>query len=78
MVWNDDAAKKILEEENIPQEILQEQNFKQRIFLLADKIPGFTADTVFSNFLSKFLKIESPLKSELLYIIKKIRSYQNY
>jgi energy-coupling factor transporter ATP-binding protein EcfA2 len=78
LVWNDDAAKKILEEENIPQEILQEQNFKQRIFLLADKIPGFTADTVFSNFLSKFLKIESPLKSELLYIIKKIRSYPNY
>jgi predicted ATPase len=73
LVWDEDAAKEILEEE-LPQEILQEQDFKQRLRLLSEKIPGSDPDVVFSNLLTKLLKRHSQRKLDLMNVIRKIRS----
>jgi len=73
LVWDEDAAKEILEEE-LPQEILQEQDYKKRLKLLAEGIPGSNHDVVFSNLLTKLLKSNNQRKLCLIEVIQKIRS----
>jgi predicted ATPase len=72
-VWDEAAANELLGKQ-LPQEILQEQDLKKRLHLLAEQIPGFDADTVFKNLLAKLLSGESQRKSELMEVIQKIRS----
>ena len=73
LVWNDEAAKEILEED-LPTEILQEKNFKKRLQFLAEKISGLDDDTVFKSLLAKLLKGTSPNKLALMDVVQKIRS----
>ncbi len=73
LVWDEDAAKELLEQD-LPQEILQEQDLKQRLWLLSESIPGSDPDVVFRNLLTKLLKSESECKSKLIKVINKIRS----
>lgn len=73
LVWDENAAKELLEEE-LPKEILQEQDFKQRLRLLAERIPGSDPNVVFSNLLTKLLKRDSQRKLNLIEVIQKIRS----
>jgi len=73
LVWNSDVAQEILEKD-LPQEILQEQNLKERFRLLAERIPGFDADTVFKSLLSALLKGDSQHKLNLVKVIQQIRS----
>jgi predicted ATPase len=72
-VWDDAAANELLGK-RLPQEILQEQDLKKRLHLLAEEIPGFDADTVFKNLLAKLLSGGSQRKSNLMEVIQKIRS----
>lgn len=73
LVWNEKAAQELLKKE-IPPEILQEQDFKLRLHLIAEEIPGFDANTVFNNLLANLLNAESQRKSELMKVIRNIRS----
>jgi predicted ATPase len=73
LVWDEDAAKEILEKD-LPQAILHEKNFKRRIALLSEEIPGSDPEFVFKNLLIKLLKSDSPRKSQLIEVIQKIRS----
>lgn len=73
LVWEENAAKGILGKE-LPDKVLQEMDLKQRLHLLAEEIPGFDADTVFKNLLSKLLSGESQRKKELIEVIKIVRS----
>lgn len=74
LVWDENAAREILDEEELPQEILQEQDSKQRLKLLSDRIPGSSPNVVFSNLLTKLLKSNSQCKLNLMEVIQKIRS----
>jgi ABC-type branched-subunit amino acid transport system ATPase component len=73
LVWDKDAAKDLLEKD-LPQEILQEQDLKQRLRLLAESIPGSDPDVIFKNLLTKLLKSDRNCKSKLIEVIHKIRS----
>ncbi|WP_019501540.1 ATP-dependent nuclease [Pseudanabaena sp. PCC 6802] len=73
LVWDDDIAKEIFGED-LPQEVLQEQDFKERIRILAEKTPGLDDDAIFKNLLNKLLKGESERKSALIEVISNIRS----
>jgi len=73
LVWDKDAAKEILGED-LPLEILQEQDPKKRLHLLAEAIPGFDAETVFKNLLAQLLRGKSQHKLDLIKVIQKIRS----
>ncbi|NJN92429.1 MAG: AAA family ATPase [Leptolyngbyaceae cyanobacterium SL_5_14] len=73
LVWDEDAAKELLEQD-LPQEILQAQDFKQRLRLLSERIPGSDPDVIFKNLLTKLLKSGSQRKSKLMEVIQKIRS----
>ena len=68
----DEAAKEILKKD-IPSEILQEKDFKQRLYLLGEEIAGSDADTVFKNLLANLFRGESQRKSELMEMIQNIR-----
>jgi predicted ATPase len=72
-VWDDDAAKEILGKE-LPAQVSQESDLKQRLHLLAEEKPGFDADTVFKSLLAILLSSESQRKTELIKVIQKIRS----
>lgn len=72
LVWDEGAVEKLLEEK-LPEEILQEKDFKKRLRLLADKIPGADHEVVFRNLLTSLLKSESQRKSEIIEVIQKIR-----
>jgi len=72
LVWDEDAAKELLEQD-LPQEILQEQDFKQRLRLLSEEIPGSDPDATFKNLLTKLLKSDSQRKLKLIEVIRKIR-----
>jgi DNA-binding transcriptional LysR family regulator/energy-coupling factor transporter ATP-binding protein EcfA2 len=72
-VWDDAVANELLGKQ-LPQEILQEQDLKKRLHLLAEEIPGLDADTVFKNLLAKLLSGGSQRKSNLMEVIQKIRS----
>ncbi|MBW4647472.1 MAG: AAA family ATPase [Kastovskya adunca ATA6-11-RM4] len=73
LVWEEDAAKELLGKE-LPDEVSQEQNLKQRLHLLAEEIPGFDADTVFKSLLAQLLRGESQRKKDLIEVIRQIRS----
>ena len=73
LVWDEKAVQELLKKE-IPPEILQEQDFKLRLHLIAEEIPGFDANTVFNNLLANLLNVESQRKSELMKVIRNIRS----
>jgi energy-coupling factor transporter ATP-binding protein EcfA2 len=73
LVWDEDAAKELLEQD-LPQEILQAQDFKQRLRLLSEKIPGSDPDVIFKNLLTKLLKSKNQRQSKLMETIQKIRS----
>ncbi|MBD1997828.1 AAA family ATPase [Leptolyngbya sp. FACHB-541] len=75
LVWDEGAAKELLGKK-LPDEISQEPNFKQRLHLLAEEIPGFDADTVFKNLLAKLLSSESQRKKDLIEVIEIIRGIQ--
>jgi ABC-type multidrug transport system ATPase subunit len=72
LVWNDDAAKELLCED-LPSEISQEKDFKNRLQLLADKRIGHNADSIFNYLLAKILSSENSTKDLLIDIIKNIR-----
>jgi len=72
LVWDDEAAKEVLKKD-IPPEILQEKDFKQRLYLLGEEIVGSDADTVFKNLLANLFRGESQRKSELMEMIQNIR-----
>ncbi|MDV3349947.1 AAA family ATPase [Leptothoe sp. LEGE 181152] len=72
LVWDEAAAAEIFGEE-LPQEILQEANLKERLRLLADKVLGFDSEVVFSILLNKFLEGDSQEKLQLLKVIQQIR-----
>lgn len=73
LVWNEDTAKELLEQD-LPQEILQTQDFKQRLRLLSERIPGSDSDVIFKNLLTKLLKSKSQRQLKLMEVIQKIRS----
>jgi predicted ATP-dependent endonuclease of OLD family len=73
LVWEDDAAQEMLKKD-IPSEISQEKDFKKRLSLLAEKIAGLDSDSVFKHLFAKLLSGESQRKSELMELIKNIRS----
>jgi len=73
LVWNEDAAKELLGQD-LPQEILQEQDLKKRLWLLSESIPGFDSDSIFKSLLAKLLKSKSQRQSKLMEVINKIRS----
>ena len=72
LVWDENAAKELLEQD-LSQEILETQDFKQRLKLLSDRIPGSDPDVIFKNLLTKLLKSEDR-RVELMKVIEKIRS----
>jgi predicted ATPase len=74
LVWSEESAKSLLEGQELPREILQEKSIKQRLRLLAERIPGLDADTVFKYLFSKWLSSESQSKSDLFNTLQKIRS----
>lgn len=73
LVWDEDAAKELLEQD-LPQEILQIRDFKQRLRLLSERIPGSDPDVIFKNLLTKLLKSNSQRQLKLMEVIQKIRS----
>jgi len=73
LVWNEDAAKELLGQD-LPQEILQEQDLKKRLWLLSESIPGFDSDSIFKSLLAKLLNSKSQRQSKLMEVINKIRS----
>ncbi|MEA5463206.1 ATP-dependent nuclease [Leptothoe sp. PORK10 BA2] len=73
LVWNDIVATEILKKE-LPSNILEEENYKHKISLLSDMIPGVDPNAVFQFLLSGFLKQDSELKSSLVKCIQEIRS----
>jgi energy-coupling factor transporter ATP-binding protein EcfA2 len=73
LVWDEDEAKKLLCKD-LPQKISQEQDPKKRLHLLAEELPGYTADTIFNTLLAKLLRDDSSFKSELIKVIEEIRS----
>jgi bacterioferritin (cytochrome b1) len=73
LVWEENAAKELLGKE-LPEEVSREQDLKRRLYLLAEEIPGFDADTVFKNLFAKLLSGESQHKLDLIAVISKIRS----
>ena len=73
LVWDLDAAKELLGGD-LPQEILQEQDLKKRLYLLSESIPGSDSDYIFKNLLTKLFKSERDCKSKLMQIIHNIRS----
>lgn len=72
-VWHDESAEEMLEGK-LPQSILNEKDFKKRLYLLSEEITGFDSDTVFSTLLNKTLKGDSPRKKQLLELIEAIRN----
>ena len=74
LVWDENAAKELLDGEELPLEVSQTGDFKERIRLLAERIPGLDADAVFKNLLASLLKGESQRKSDLMDVVRKIRS----
>jgi predicted ATPase len=73
LVWDDKAAQEILKKD-VPSEILQEKDFKKRLYLLAEEIAGLDADSIFKNLLANLLGSESQRKAELMKVIQNIRS----
>ena len=73
LVWDEKAAKKLLGKE-LPHEVSQEQDPKQRLHLLSEEIPGLDAEAVFKNLLAELLSGESQRKLDLTEVIRKIRS----
>lgn len=73
LVWDEDAAKELLEQD-LPQKILQTQDFKQRLKLLSEEIPGSDPDFIFKNLLIELLKSDSERRFKLIEVINKIRS----
>lgn len=76
LIWDDLAAKELLEKD-LPPEILQEQNLKQRLRQLAKEIPGLDDDSVFKMLFAKFLGRDSQQKSQLIKCVQEIRSAAN-
>lgn len=73
LVWDEQAATELLEQE-LPQKILQEQDYKKRLQLLSDMIPGSDPEVIFKNLLIKLLKSENQRKLNLMEVIRQIRS----
>ena len=73
LVWDEDAAKELLKRD-LPQEILQEHDFKQRLRLLSEEIPGSDPDFIFKDLLIKLLEGRSQRQLKLMEVIQKIRS----
>lgn len=72
-VWDESAVKEIIGKE-IPQEILQEKDFKIRFHLIANESLGLDAEAVFKFLLSKLLNGNCDRKKSLIDMIQKIRS----
>jgi predicted ATPase len=71
-VWDDLAAKEIFEDD-LPNEIINQGNYKERIDKFAE-LQGVSPDTVFEMLLRKVLKGDSERKRELMEIINRVRS----
>lgn len=73
LVWDNNAARTLFGAE-LPQNILIEQNYKTRLYLLADK-PGLDVDTVFKLLLARLLERENDeCMLALVECIKEIRN----
>jgi len=72
-VWDENAAKELLDQD-LPEDILETQDFKQRLRLLSEKIPGSDPESIFKNLLTKLLKSKSDRQMKLMEVIKKMRS----
>jgi energy-coupling factor transporter ATP-binding protein EcfA2 len=73
LVWDDDAAKRLLRED-LPQKIMQERDFKKRLQLLSDSIPGLDPDAIFKNLLADLFRSGTNYKLKLLEVVSEIRS----
>ena len=75
LVWDEATAKQLFGE--LSQEILSEKDYKQKLYLLAQK-PGLDPDTVFRLLLSKLLENNAdPRKAALLECIQDVRTTAN-
>lgn len=74
LIWDDDIASKDILRKQIPLSILEEGDYKQKIAMLADMLPGIQPESAFQFLLSGFLNRESVLKAELIERIQEIRS----
>ena len=72
LVWDREEAASLIGSE-LPQEILAEENYKQKIYLLGNS-PGLDADTVFNLLLARLLKNKgSERRNALAKCIQEIR-----
>jgi len=76
-VWNDQEVQKLLGKD-IPSTILNEENFKMRLNLVAEQRPGLDAEAVFRFLLSAILddrseEQQNSKKQELMKLIEEIR-----
>jgi predicted ATPase len=76
LVWDRSAAEQLFETE-LPQEILAEKNYKNRLHYLARK-PGLDDDTVFKLLLSKLLENgDASRRTALLECVQDVRAASN-
>ncbi len=71
LVWSEDSAKTIAHP--LPTSVIQEQDPKRRLQLLAETVPAYDSDTVFRLLLQRFLEGSSASRTELATILRKIR-----
>ena len=74
LVWDDQEALSLACLPELPQNIQNQKNFKERLHLLSQEVPAFNADSVFTFLLSKFLRGSSSEKDELTEVVAAIRS----
>jgi hypothetical protein len=53
---------------------MQERDFKKRLQLLSDSIPGLDPDAIFKNLLADLFRSETNYKLKLLEVVSEIRS----
>jgi predicted ATPase len=77
LVWDDVEAQELLLKfvgRELPKEIIEEKNYKRKISLLADQVPGMQSDAVFQLLLANLLNSDKQWKDDLLNVIHEIRS----
>ncbi|MFM1842114.1 MAG: hypothetical protein RLZZ490_850, partial [Cyanobacteriota bacterium] len=75
LVWDDSSAKELCTLLNVdfPSQIVINNDFKEKIKILADDIPGYDPNSIFSHLLAKFFARNDELNDEINSILNDIR-----
>ena len=75
LVWDEAVVSRRFLDKTTAAAIGRERDPKKRLKAVADKVPGLTAEAVFSMLLSNFLNTNSPNREDLLNVVAELTGY---